>query len=184
MNERIMMDPKHFARLGKPYMRALKVSDLPRVSESVVDESGEIDVLFEVLLSDRSLPVIQGRVSGWLNLECQSSLDIFRYPLEVEMNLMCVYNESQMQGVLEHLEPILLNEDGRLDVLDMIEQEILLNLPIVPRKDCTSDVNQAYYVLPAQSQETEKTQKIQTQKLNVKKDNPFAILASLKIKKV
>ena len=77
---------------------------------------------------------------------------------------------EQAEALPEAYEPIEVNEFGEIDLLAMVEDEIILSLPVVPVHDSehceVSEADMVFGELPDEAQ----------------KPNPFAVLASLKRK--
>jgi uncharacterized protein len=97
---------------------------------------------------------------------CQSSLEAFRHGISVQDRLVLVENEAQLPPVEEEndVEDYLV-ADEPLDIRDLVEDAVLLALPMVPRKPGLEEAKGGGGE-PA-----------------VRKESPFAVLASLKRKK-
>jgi len=83
--------------------------------------------------------VISGQVSGTANLLCQRCLKAFSYDLEGEFNLALVYNDEMAKSLPAHLDSLMLLPDEPLDVAQIVEDELLLCLPMHamhPEGDC------------------------------------------------
>jgi uncharacterized metal-binding protein YceD (DUF177 family) len=72
-------------------------------------------------------------VEAMLPLVCQRSLEIYLEPVVRHSMLAVVEGVAEQDLVPEHYEPVLA-EQGRLALLDLVEDELLLALPQVPRK--------------------------------------------------
>ena len=72
-------------------------------------------------------------VEAELPLVCQRSLEIYREPVVRHSMLAVTQGVAEQDLVPEHYEPVLA-EQGRLALLDLVEDELLLALPQVPRK--------------------------------------------------
>jgi len=71
-------------------------------------------------------------VEAMLPLVCQRSLEIYLEPVVRHSVLAVVAGPAEEDLVPEHYEPVLA-EQGRLAILDLVEDELLLALPQVPR---------------------------------------------------
>lgn len=111
------------------------VSRLPRLREMVPDQ--EIDTLPPVsaqLQTTRSKDggaQLNGRVQGCLCLRCQRCLQPLRWAFDFDLVLRLVRSEADEKRLLDHCEPLLL-EDDWLPLHQLIEDEILLALPMAP----------------------------------------------------
>ncbi len=79
-------------------------------------------------------PVLRLGVQGCLALVCQRCLGPCPFPLEVEAILPIARDEAELSR-WEHDDPLLdgLVAEPHLDVRDLIEDEVLLSLPAIPR---------------------------------------------------
>jgi uncharacterized protein len=91
-------------------------------------------------------------------------LEAFRHEISVQDRLVLVENESQLPPVEEEndVEDYLV-ADEPLDIRDLVEDAVLLALPMVPRKPGLGEAK--------------------TSGEGAAKQSPFAVLASLKQKK-
>ena len=105
---------------------------------------------------------------GALWQTCQRCLEPVAVPLTIDSEFALLHDESQAALVSEDTETILLDEitdDAKLNLLAMIEDELLVALPLAPKHaHCHMAVTQAGELPEAA----------------VQQDNPFAVLAALK----
>jgi uncharacterized protein len=90
--------------------------------------------------------------------------------------LAIVESEKQMEYVPDDYEAVIM-EEGLIKLYDVIEEEILLSIPIIPKgplKDCQFSKNGAYYSASKNPEE---------QLNDIERPNPFAALKGLKDKK-
>jgi len=87
------------------------------------------------------LPIAQLDIEGAAELTCQRCLAPMHWPIESSSRVALIASEKEADRVPEDLEPVLA-EDDRLRLRDLVEEEMLLTLPIVPlhadRKDCAA----------------------------------------------
>ncbi|HEY8587807.1 MAG TPA: YceD family protein [Rhodanobacter sp.] len=72
------------------------------------------------------------RVTAALSLICQRTLEPFVLPITVDTRLGLIRQEQEEAGLPPDCEPLLVPEDGRLSLADVMEDELLLALPLVP----------------------------------------------------
>jgi uncharacterized protein len=80
----------------------------------------------------QGLVVVDLRVEAELPLICQRSLEPYLERVVRHSRLAVVESAEQGSNVPEHYEPVLA-EEGRLALQDLVEDELLLGLPEVPR---------------------------------------------------
>ena len=166
------VDPWRMADLGKVFSGYAAIVDLPRLAEAVSDVEGEVELRLVFDRDSGKRASITGFVKANLVLECQRCLSPMPALVESELNIALVRSTEEAERLPEQYDPLLLDEP-RIRLLDIVEDELLLSLPQVPRHkegECCSDLNQATDQPVADLEESDK------------RPNPFAILAELKQK--
>ena len=149
----------------------LRLSSLSRLRDVLSDDG---DVLDEGMVSfaiefDRDalqVPFVEVRVDAELPLECQRSLQMFLHPVHVVQRLGLILDESDEAGLPPDYEPLLVPADGMLRPTELVEDELILAVPVVPVKPGTE--------LPEQDWPEASSDEMHA--------NPFAALAGLKKK--
>lgn len=108
------------------------VERLPRLSAAVAAPSGELDVDLAVGREMARPPFLRGAIRGELQLLCQRCLENFSWPLQAKVDLRLVESEADEAKWLQDYEPYLI-EDDRLPLHAIVEDEVLLALPLAPR---------------------------------------------------
>lgn len=166
------VDPWRIADPGKVFSGRAAIADLPRLAKAVLDPQGEVELELEFSRDARNRACLQGFVKADLILECQRCLTPMRLSLESQLNLALVESMDEAERLPEHYDPLLLKE-SRVRLLDIVEDELLLAMPAVPRHEpgeCRS--NQCYEPERNPAEHEELTGK----------SSPFAVLAELKHK--
>jgi uncharacterized protein len=86
-------------------------------------------------LDEHQRKVVSCIIEGFVFLTCQTSLEAFRHGISVADQLVLVDSESKLPPIEEEgdTEDYMV-ADGPIDVLDLVHEEVLLALPMVPRK--------------------------------------------------
>jgi uncharacterized protein len=79
-------------------------------------------------------------VDAELPLICQRSLRPYLEPVKRHSLLAVVESVEAQESLPEHYEPVLV-EHGRLALLDLVEDELLLGVPQVPRNPAVNEVD-------------------------------------------
>jgi uncharacterized protein len=77
---------------------------------------------------------LRGAIRGELRLTCQRGLHPFTWVCDLTPALRLVESEADEKRVMQEAEPYRV-EDDRLPLRELVEEEVLLALPIVPRCD-------------------------------------------------
>ncbi|WP_432453034.1 MULTISPECIES: 23S rRNA accumulation protein YceD [unclassified Agarivorans] len=168
----VEIDPFRAAKRKLDYQGTLEVKRLPRLSEASLKVNSDVDVWLRFETDPLGLVVVQGRALTEVELECQRCGEAFSYAIDVEFTYSPVCDESQVEALTEDYEPLQLNDDNYFVVQELIEDELLLALPIIPRhslSDCLVKESEQVF---GEIEEVEEESK----------PNPFAVLESLKKK--
>src|SRR5574337_125176 len=147
----------------------LAIASLPRLCEALASTDGDVSFELDFGRDELGTSYIDVRASAPLILTCQRSLEPFVFPVLLQTRLGLISRERDEAGLPPECEPLLVAEDGRLHPADVIEDELLLALPLVPL-DPDSKLPEA-----ATSQDP-----AQVSAGAVQSENPFAVLRELK----
>jgi len=164
------IDPVSFAERGKRLLGAIKINELSRLSEILLDNSGEIEIDLSFDKEGR-VPVIVGEIKANLALECQSCLETVVLPIDKHFKLGLVLSMEQADRLPGDCDPMLLQNE-KISLNELVEDELLLALPDFP-KHSTACLEQEYINEENAPEETE-------EHLAVESNNPFSVLAKLK----
>jgi DUF177 domain-containing protein len=133
MSARALIDSLSFARVGGRLSGSYPLAELPRLEEILHGVEGGVDWQLEGLVRD-GRPCLRVTVSGRLELVCQRCLKPYPHELRSETLMPLARSEAELAG-WEREDPLLdcLLADSRLDVQMLVEDEILLSLPAVPK---------------------------------------------------
>ena len=70
-------------------------------------------------------------LAGKATLQCQRCMQTMEFPLDSTTRVALIFTEADAAEVPEELEPVLARE-GRISTGELVEEELLLLLPIVP----------------------------------------------------
>ena len=162
VDEQYLLHPDRLSSKPTVMEGTFTPADLERLEDSLADDRGELRYRITARLDPRRGKVVSCIIEGFVFLTCQTSLEPFRHDVSIEERLVLVESESQLPPVEEESETEdYLVADEPLDIRDLVEDAVLLALPMVPRKPG----------LEAPRQDREDA---------VRKESPFAALASLK----
>ncbi|MBE2259435.1 MAG: DUF177 domain-containing protein [Candidatus Accumulibacter sp.] len=160
MSRRVVIDSLAFGLEGGSLKGELPLATMTRLLDLLTDSEGSLVYRIDGSLASGNRPQLAVQVDGVVHLCCQRCLETLEYPLALRSLLEFVDGESDLtQEELEDDSRDFLPAQKELDVAVLIEDEILLALPTVPRhEDC---------VLPGGGQGSPE-------------ESPFSVLAGLK----
>jgi len=168
------IEPLRLARSQRLMKGRLPLSRMPRLVESLVDTTGEIDVELEFDVDKSGVAWMEGHLTCTLSLCCQRCMQEMLLPVDTTFRLAMIESEAEIEQLGEEYEPLIL-DDALVSVAELVEDELILSLPIVPKHE-TADCHATN--LNEESLDNVVESNIEPEK----KKNPFAALADLKRK--
>ncbi len=170
------VDPFRLATKEEALKGAIPLKQMKRLLESLCSDEGEvlIDVVFS--LDINRVVLLSGNIQADIKLICQRCMEEMTLPLNLDFQIALARSEAEMERLSDEYETALI-EETPIMLSDLIEDEIILAVPVIPKhrdKTCSSDE-----VINSWSEQQE--EEINTE--DVKRDNPFDVLASLKTDK-
>jgi uncharacterized protein len=138
-----IVDGFEFCRLGEQLSGATPVHGFERLTADTADKTGEIRWSFAGGHHPRGFPQLTMKVDGEVGLVCQRCLSPYRQALNSQTVLVLARSEAdadetEAQVDDERIDVIV--GSGSMDLLQLVEDEALLLLPLSPRHDtCPGD---------------------------------------------
>lgn len=163
------------------------VRNMSRLQDYLSDDSGQASVHLTFFRDTDWRRIIQGDVSVTVKVTCERCLESFPLSLSESIRLAVVESEGLAERLPEDIEPWLTEADT-LSVPDIIEEQLILGLPIVARHadtDCMAAEQREALQAAAEEQGQAGTQERTQQRADGQgaahdANNPFAILETLK----
>ena len=144
----------------------LPLSALTRLADSLVDTRGEVVYALQFDTDTFKVPYVELQAEAALPLLCQRTLQRFELPVRIEQRLGLIRDEADEAALPPGYEPLLVPDDGMVHAAELVEDELILAVPVVPVSAGTEAMEQDW---PAPEEDVERA-------------NPFAALAALKDK--
>ena len=130
-----MIDPARLDAKPLLFEERLRPGDLPRLAESLANDDGELHYRVSARLGKQLRKEVSCIIEGFVFLTCQATLDTFRHPVSIDDRLVLVEDESALPPVEEEgdTEDYLV-ADEPIEVRELVEDAVILALPMVPRK--------------------------------------------------
>lgn len=114
--------------------------DLERVEDWLGDDEGVIppgEIGYRIIgdTDARARAVLNVALAGTVQLQCQRCLRLFEWPIAQQTTLLLARDEQDLAFLDEHDEREVLLAGAPLDPLEIVEEELVLSLPYVPRCD-------------------------------------------------
>lgn len=160
MFTRPFIDSLDFARKGKEISGEVPMAELPRMADLLADQEGSVSYVLRGFEDDEGKPLLELILEGKCNLRCQRCMQAMVYPFRLVSRLKLVREDESTDADMEDDEADSIPAEKRMDVVALLEEELLLSLPIAPKHEsgeCSIAAGK-----------------------EGGKPNPFAVLASLK----
>ncbi|QLC74531.1 DUF177 domain-containing protein [Pseudomonas sp. LPB0260] len=161
------VDPRKLADRGTALEGTVPLAGLLRLCDPLADNQGMVRAKFIFERDERNAVVMRSELEVEVKMVCQRCLELVALPIQSACDYAVVKEGANTQSVPKGYDVLELGEEP-LDLLALVEDELLLALPIVPAHD-PEDCQQ-----PAGLEEPESSED------EVTRSNPFSVLAQLK----
>jgi uncharacterized protein len=136
----LVLDGLEFARCGRALSGIVSFADLPRLADVLADvladDCGHFTVSLEGHRDDEGKSWLDLKISGEPMVYCQRCLAGVSFPLSIESRLQLIPPGGQWpDDDLEDDSCDAISAENALSVLSLVEDEVLLALPIAPRHE-------------------------------------------------
>ncbi len=173
------LDPVKWAEHGFAWAGQVPLARFERLwamaAAPAADEQVRVDCRFR--LDDRHVIRLAAVVQAEVPLTCQRCLQPVRWPVDLSLDLAIVQDEAHMARVDDDTDVVVMREaqlahghpdDQQLGLLELLEDEVLLVLPMSPRHEAGHENCRLRQATVGPVVESEQ------------KPNPFGVLAQLK----
>jgi len=195
-----ILDPREldlfeFARSGRQAAGVVRVSQLPRMLNEVPSEAPDRDTAFTWQAEGSTQPELQDdgtegpqpylrlALHGAAWLVCQRCLAPYEQAFNVDAIYRVVNTEEEAEEFpLDEDEVEVIVGSRQFDLVELIEEELLLSLPLVPKHDVCPEVHESLVsgVSGADAEGDEAARDEAEEGGEPERPNPFAALEGLK----
>jgi uncharacterized protein len=165
------LDPRKFAQQGIEIAGSIELSDLSRLSELLFSKEGGVKADLAFGIGEQRILNVTGHIEASVENVCQRCLDAVPLVLNCELSLAILWKEEHAERLPKNFEPWIIGE-GQTDIYQIIEDELLLSLPIVSYHD---DDCVPHALFSSGKEEAEKAIAV-----SAIETNPFKVLEQLK----
>ena len=101
---------------------------------SVIADDTPVAVQLNFGIDEQQIKFVAGHLEARLKLQCQRCMELFEYEMKCDFALAILDSEKEIKSLPARYEPMIIN-DGVLSIVDMVEEELIVSLPIVPMHD-------------------------------------------------
>lgn len=141
------------------------LASLGRLADLLADPEGDVTFSLDFDRDSFGVAYVGLVASAELPLLCQRTLERFLLPVRIEQRMGLIRDEGEEAALPPGYEPLLLDESGEVRTLDLVEDELILAVPVVPVMPGSEPVEREWTGGAPAAPE---------------RPNPFAALAALK----
>lgn len=152
---------------------AIGEDDFERFKQAIEGVAAPVEYQFKFYRDVEGHAVLKGKCATSVIMICERCLDKVTLAIAGKFQLGLAYSDEQAKHLPKSYEPALMDEKGNLDPWELLEDELILALPMFANhaeSECKMTQLQA---------EPEPEPEVDP---GSKKENPFAVLATLKQK--
>lgn len=161
-----VLDAWRMVATGRRFEGLLPLVGFKRLGSSLIDAEGDCHYVVEFGRDDLGQRYVDLHLQAQLPLLCQRTLERFFHPVDIRQRLGLIRDEAEEAALLPDVEAVLVDDNGSLHPADLIEDELILALPVVPINPDSEAIEAEW---PADMVEIEE-----------ETPNPFAALSALK----
>lgn len=116
----------------KVFEGTIPLAAMLRLRDGLVDAEGDVGYAMEFGTDALGVAFVELRIEAGLPLECQRSLRRFVLPVALSQRLGLIRDEADEAALPPGYEALLVAADGMLKPAELVEDELILALPVVP----------------------------------------------------
>ncbi len=126
-----VLDAWRMVAARREFEGRIPLAAMTRLRSSLYDTEGEVRFRLEFGIDALRVPFVELAIDAELPLECQSSLERFLLPIRISQRLGLIRDEADEAALPEEYEALLVDADAMLRPAELVEDELILALPVV-----------------------------------------------------
>ena len=128
----VFIDPNKAAKQKLAFKGAIASKHLKRLLGTSQGMAPEVNITLQFGVDVQGLVYIEGTASTELLLTCQRCMGTYHQPVQAKLSYSPIDLNKDLDDLPERYEAIEVDEHGLIHVHHMIEDELLLSIPLVP----------------------------------------------------
>lgn len=160
--------PRKLANAGSRIEGEIPLQRMPRLASLLSGTEGRAKVILEAGIDEQDIRFLRGHIDTTVVLNCQRCLEPVQLTLDVDFQLGMIYSESQMSNLPADYAPLLVPKD-EVSMSELVEDELILALPLVAMHEDRGQCEAMGFVWPGQDSSVEPADRV----------HPLAALSTL-----
>ena len=130
-----IINPDQLTPKGTVFAGVFRPGDLENLADDLATPEGELKYRVVARLDSARRRTISCTINGFVFLTCQASGEVFRHEIAIDDRLVLVGTEEELPAfeVESDTEDYVVAAEP-IDVRDLVEEAVILALPMVPKK--------------------------------------------------
>ena len=179
-------NPDLLARDSTQYSVNLPLGQFSRLREILLDDVGDMNATFR-FSRRKDAVMVSGRLSTCYKPQCQRCLEPMEHLVDEPFEFVFAKTEQAARDMPDGLDPVVLDDNGQIHVVDLFEDELILHTPTVPKHEQLEQCDVSEHVLStaeldqhtAQGANENEQESNETGDIGNKRKNPFDVLKNL-----
>lgn len=135
------IEPIKLAHKGARLHGTMSLKLFPRLAKELNQNKGEVKVTLIFGVDEERYCYLKGHIDTELSLQCQRCLEPLQYKIASDFCLSPVVDDKAADKLPDRYDPLMMTGNS-LSLVDLIDEELLLNLPIAVKHDenCSSTI--------------------------------------------
>jgi uncharacterized protein len=161
----LVLDAWRMVSAGRRFEGRIPLRSMTRLGASLLEPEGDCEYVVEFGRDGLGQAFVDLELHAQMPLLCQRTLERFFYTVAINQRLGLIRSEAEEAALLPEVEAVLVDDHGNVHPADLIEDELILAIPVVPVSPDSEAIEAEW---PDEIVEIEE------------KPNPFAALSALK----
>ena len=166
------IDPFRLAQTGLKLDGQIPLAAMPRLTKSLLNDEGLVNIKMAFDMDEIGTPYMRGKFTSSVSVLCERCMESMMLDLDVDCLLAMVSSERKVEGLAEQYDPWILENSDPVLLSSVVEDELILSLPLVPRHDGACLPDEAWSAGDDENELIEADKPV----------SPFAVLSTLKTK--
>lgn len=128
------IDPYSKANQGTAFVGKISLKELSRLEQLLSCTEGEVQIMLTLQQEEGGRLYLSGQVITQLQLPCERCGNPVYYDINLKLRLSPVLTDSQAAQVPKEYDPLVTGSEP-VSVLELVEEELLLSLPMVAKHE-------------------------------------------------
>jgi uncharacterized protein len=128
------IEPIRLTDIGGQLQGQISFAGMARLKNLLHEKMGKAEIKLTFGKDLQGIRNISGKIDSEIVLKCQRCLQPVAYKLAVPVKLSPIFNDAGADNLPEEYEPLLVKEES-MALVDLVEEELLLSLPIVAKHE-------------------------------------------------